>query len=134
MTRLDLNGLTDRFRPLEGDMGEQEEKKPQGGDPFGQMVQFYDDWTRTWASAASELVSSKSFADSMAQQLESTLSVTQLMRRQMSEIMEQSLRQMSLPSRQQVVSIVERMTHLEMRLDDIEARLDELLEQLRTKT
>jgi len=111
-------------------MGEKDEK-PQASDPFAQMVQFYDDWTKTWAGAASEMVSSKGFADSVAQQLESTLSMTQLMRRQMSEIMEQSLQQMSLPSRKQVVSLAERLTNLEMRLDDMEAKLDEALELLR---
>jgi hypothetical protein len=110
-------------------MGEKDEKSQ--GDPFAQMVQFYDDWTKTWAGAASEMVSSKSFADSMAQQLESTLSVTQLLRRQMGEIMEQSLQQMSLPSRKQVMSISERMTSIEMRLDDMEAKLDEVLDSLK---
>jgi polyhydroxyalkanoate synthesis regulator phasin len=76
------------------------------------------------------MVSSKSFANSVAQQLESTLSVTQLMRRQMSEIMEQSLRGMSLPTQKQIVEMAERMTHLEMRLDDMEAKLDEVLDLL----
>jgi hypothetical protein len=111
-------------------MGEKDEKS-QANDPFAQMVQFYDDWTRTWAGAASEMVSSKGFADSMAQQLESTLSMTQLMRRQMGEIMEQSLQQMSLPTRKQVVSLAERMTNVEMRLDDVEAKLDEVLDLLK---
>ncbi|MEJ2736390.1 MAG: poly(R)-hydroxyalkanoic acid synthase subunit PhaE [Anaerolineae bacterium] len=112
-------------------MGEKDEK-PQV-DPFAQMVQLYDDWTKMWSGAASEMVSSKSFADSMAQQLESTLSTAQLMRRQMSQIMEQSLQQMSLPTRQQVVGLAERMTSLEMRLDDMEAKLDEVLDLLRKR-
>ena len=112
-------------------MSENDEK--QVGDPFGQMVQFYDDWTKTWAGAASEMVSRKSFADSMAQQLESTLSTTQLMRRQMGEIMEQSLQQMSLPTRKQVLAIAERLTSFEMRLDDMEAKLDEVLDLLKAE-
>jgi uncharacterized protein Yka (UPF0111/DUF47 family) len=111
----------------------QEDEKPQASDPFAQMVQFYDDWTKTWASAASQMTSSKSFADSMAQQLESTLSTTQLLRRQMGEIMEQSLQQMSLPTRKQVVSISERLTSVEMRLDDMEAKLDEVLDLLKAR-
>ena len=110
---------------------EGEKDQNQQGDPFAQMVQFYDDWTKTWASAAGEMVSSKSFADSMAQQLESTLSATQLMRRQMSEIMEQSLQQMSLPTRKEVLSVAERITNIEMRLDDMEAKLDNVLDLLR---
>jgi len=110
-------------------MAEKDEKTQ--ADPFAQMVQFYDDWTKTWAGAASEMVSSKDFANSVGQQLESTLSMTQLMRRQMSEVMEQSLQQMSLPTRKQIVDIAGRMTNIEMRLDDIEARLDEVLDLLR---
>ncbi len=113
-------------------MGKKEEKPT--GDPFAQMVQFYDDWTKTWASAASEMVSSKHFADSMAQQLEGTLSVTQLMRRQLSEIVEQSLQQINVPTHKQVQSIASRMASIEMRLDDIEARLDELLDLLKAET
>jgi uncharacterized protein Yka (UPF0111/DUF47 family) len=110
-------------------MTEKEEKVD--NDPFSQMVQFYDDWTRSWAGAASEMVSNKSFADSMAQQLESSLSTTQLVRRQMGEIMEQSLQQMSLPTRKQVMSIAERMTNIEMRLDDIESKIDKVLDLLK---
>jgi hypothetical protein len=106
------------------------EEQPQD-DPFTQMVQFYDDWTKTWAGAASEMVSSKSFADSMAQQLEGSLSTAQLMRRQMGELMEQWLGQAALPTRKQVMSIAERMSNIEMRLDDMEAMLDEVLELLR---
>ena len=110
-------------------MSENDEK--QVGDPFSQMVQFYDDWTKTWAGAAGEMVSSKGFADSMAQQLESTLSSTQLMRKQVSELMEQSLQQMSLPTRKEIVNIAQRLTNMEMRLDDMEAKLDEVLDLLK---
>jgi hypothetical protein len=110
-------------------MSEKDETQP--GDPFAQMVQFYDDWTKTWSGAASDMVSNKNFADSMAQQLESSLSAAQLMRRQMSEVMEQSLQQMNMPTRKEILSIAERMTHIEMRLDDMEAKLDEALDLLR---
>ena len=110
-------------------MGDKDEKSQ--SDPFAQMVQFYDDWTKTWAGAASEMVSSKSFADSMAQQLESTLSATQMMRKQVSQLMEQSLQQMNLPSRMEILNIAQRMTNVEMRLDDMEAKLDEVLDLLK---
>ena len=110
-------------------MGAKDEK--QEGDPFSQMLQFYDDWTKTWSGAASEMVSNKSFADSMAQQVESSMSATQLMRRQMGELMEQSLQQMSLPTRKEFLSLAGRLTNIEMRLDDMEAKLDEVLDLLK---
>lgn len=110
-----------------------EELEGPEGDPFSQMVQFYDDWTKTWAGAMSDTVSSKTFADSMAQQLDSSLSTMALLRRQMGELMEQSLQQMSLPTRQEVLSIAERMTSIEMRLDDVDAKLDQVLDLLKAE-
>lgn len=112
-------------------MSEKPEKPD--SDPFTQMVQFYDDWTKTWSGAMSDTVASKGFADSMAQQLEASLSAAQMMRRQMSQLMEQSLQQMSLPTRKDMVSLAGRMTNVEMRLDDIEAKLDEVLNLLRDR-
>ena len=111
-------------------MSENKPERPEG-DPFSQMVQFYDDWTKTWSAAASSVASSRGFADSMAQQMESTLGTAQLMRRQLSDMMEQSLQQMSLPTRKDILSISQRMTNMEMRLDDVEARLDEILDLLK---
>jgi uncharacterized protein YPO0396 len=39
-----------------------------------------------------------------------------------------ALENLSLPSRQQAVSLAERFTNLEMRLDDVDAKLDRLIE------
>ena len=80
-----------------------------------------------------EMASNKNFADSMAQQLEASLSATQLLRRQMGELMEQSMQQMSLPTRREMLGIAERMTHIEMRLDDMENKLDQVLDLLKAK-
>ena len=113
-------------------MSDKPEKSEQPeGDPFSQMLQFYDDWTTTWSGAASEMASNKNVADSMAQQLDSSLSTAQMMRRQMSELMEQSMQQMSMPTRREILSIAERMTNIEMRLDDMETKVDEVLDLLK---
>ena len=125
-------GLLPLYLSRGGKMSEKSEKAGQPeGDPFSQMLQFYDDWTKTWSGAASEMASNKHFADSIAQQLESSLSTTQMMRRQMSELMEQSMQQMSMPTRREILSIAERMTSIEMRLDDMEAKVDQVLDLLK---
>jgi len=36
-----------------------------------------------------------------------------------------------LPTRREVLSIAERMTNIEMRLDDVEAKIDQLLDLLK---
>jgi polyhydroxyalkanoate synthesis regulator phasin len=110
-----------------------EENDTQQDDPFSSMVRFYDDWTKTWSGAMSEAVSSKGFADTMAQQLEGSLSAAGLMRRQMNELMERYLQQVNLPSRNDVAGLAEHMTRFEMRLDDLEDKVEQILELLRSQ-
>jgi hypothetical protein len=101
-------------------------------DPFAHMIQFYDTWSKSWAQAMSETVSSKSFAESMGKQIESSLEALSLARKQVNEIMAQYLQQMNLPTRNEVISLAERLTKIEMVLDDIDAKLDEVLDSLKT--
>jgi chromosome segregation ATPase len=111
-------------------MSDQESERPEP-DPFEPVIKFYDAWAKSWADTLSETVSSKSFAESMGKQLESSLDAMALARRQVSELMEQYLRRMSLPTRKEVVSLAERLTNIEMRADDLDAKLDEVLDRLK---
>jgi BMFP domain-containing protein YqiC len=67
----------------------------------------------------------------MGQQLESSLDALTLVRRQVNELMEQYLQSMSLPTRGEVLSLAERLVKIEMRLDDLDAKLDEALDYLK---
>ncbi len=100
-------------------------------DPSQMMIQFYDNWTKTWASAMSEAATSKSFAESMGQQMESSLDTLALIRRQVNEFMELYLQQMSLPTRKEVLSLAERLTKIEMDLDDLDNKMDDALDLLK---
>jgi polyhydroxyalkanoate synthesis regulator phasin len=102
-------------------------------DPFSRMLQFYDDWAKTWAGAMSQMVTSKPLADATAQQMEAGMTAMGLMRRQMADMMNQSLQQMNMPSRQEVLSLAERLTQIEMRLDDLEAKMDQALDLLQAR-
>ncbi|MEJ2262120.1 MAG: poly(R)-hydroxyalkanoic acid synthase subunit PhaE [Anaerolineales bacterium] len=106
-----------------------EEKKSES-DPFAQMIQFYDAMSKSWAKAMSDAVTSESFAKSMAEQMESSMEVFSQMRRQMGEIMEKYLEQMNLPTRKEVVNVAERLTRLEMAIDDLDAKLNQVLDKL----
>jgi hypothetical protein len=113
---------------------ENEKKQAEGKtsiDPFAQMFQFYDNFQKSWSGVVSETVSSKGFAESMGQQLESSLDTMTLFRRQFGDMMEQYLQQMSLPTRKDVIAIGKRLTQLELRIDDIDAKLDELMDLLK---
>ena len=102
-------------------------------DTFAQMFQFYESFQKSWSGVVSETISSKGFAESMGQQLESSLDTMTLFRRQFGDMMEQYLQQMSLPTRKDVINLGKRMTQLELRLDDLDAKLDEMMDLLRTK-
>jgi polyhydroxyalkanoate synthesis regulator phasin len=100
-------------------------------DPFAPWVQFMDNWVKSWSGVMSETVASEGFVASMGEQLEGWLEATKLVRQQMKVSMEQYLQQMSLPTRSQVVSLAQRLTQVEMRLDDLEAKADEGLDRLK---
>ncbi len=110
-------------------MSEQAEKA--NFDPAASMVQFYDAMAQAWARAMNNLVASEGFADAVAEQMQANLETMGLMRKHVSELMDQYLQQMSLPSHQEVLGLAERLTRLEMRLDDMDAKLDEALDCLR---
>ncbi len=102
-------------------------------DPFAQMFQFYDSFQKSWSNVMSEAVGSKSFAESMGQQLEGSLDTMTLFRKQFGDLMEQYLQLMSLPTRKEITSIAKRLTHLEMALDDLNAKMDELIDMQKAK-
>jgi hypothetical protein len=107
---------------------EKPEIEKQEIDPFAQMFQFYDTFAKSWSGVLSEAVASKSFAESMGRQVESSLDSMTLLRRQMGDLMEQYL-----PTRKEVIGIAKRLTHLEMALDDLDAKMDEVLDLLKAK-
>lgn len=108
-------------------MSEEEKSDKTTVDPFAQMIQFYDAMSKSWAKAMSDTVSSESFARSMGEQMEGSLEVAALMRKQMAEVMEKYLEGMSMPSRKDVINVAERLNKIEMALDDLDAKIDEVL-------
>jgi hypothetical protein len=96
------------------------------------FIQVSDLMMKSWADVLSQTVTSPTFAQSMGQQMQGFMEGTKLIRQQMKTAMEQSLQQLNVPSREQIVSLAERLTHVEMRVDDIEAKVDECLDLLTT--
>ena len=98
-------------------------------DPFANMLQFYDNWTSAWANTMSELVANPRFAETMAQQTEGALDFWSVVNKQVSESMEQYLQRLKLPTHGEVVSLAQQLPAVEMRLDEMEAQLEERLDQ-----
>lgn len=111
----------------------EEKSDEQTIDPFAQMILFYDSMSKSWAKVMSDAVASKSFAESMGQQVEGSLESITVMQKQFGDLYERYLQQMNLPTRKEMVSLAERLTKLEMAVDDLDAKLDEVLDLLKAK-
>ena len=79
-------------------------------------------------------VASKGVAEAMGQQMEGSLEALTLWRKQMGTVFEQYLQQMSLPTKSQIVSLAERLTNVEMAIQDLDEKLDELLDRVKKPT
>ena len=101
-----------------------------GAKPFDPLESFRglrDIYLDTVAKAMVEAVNTESYAKASGAMLDTTLAVSAPLRDGLEKSMLQVLEQLSLPSRQDIVALAERFTNLEMRLDDMDAKLDRIL-------
>jgi uncharacterized protein YpuA (DUF1002 family) len=92
--------------------------------PFQQMRDAYLD---VWAKTMVETVNSEAYAKATGGMLDAYLTVSAPFREAVEKAMLQALQQLSMPSRTDVITLAERMTNIELRLDDIDAKLDQIV-------
>jgi hypothetical protein len=102
------------------------ENQSQAGDPFEPFRAVRDKYLDAMAKTMVETVNTESYAQATGAMLEGYLTATTPLREAMDKSMSQALQQLSLPSRQEVAALAERFTHMEMRLDDMDAKLDRI--------
>jgi hypothetical protein len=90
-------------------------------DPWRGMRDAYLD---AWAKTAVDMVNTEAYAQATGAMLDTYLTVSAPFREAVERAMLKTLEQLAMPSRVDVVSIAERMTNIEMRLDDLDAKLD----------
>lgn len=100
-------------------------------DPFESLRGMRDAYLDGLAKAMVETVNSEGYAQATGAMLDSYLTASGPFREALERSMAQALQGLSLPSRQEVASLAERFTHFEMRLDDVEAKLDEIAKLLK---
>ena len=101
-----------------------------GSKPFDPLESFRglrDIYLDSMAKAMVEAVNTESYAKASGAMLDTTLTLQAPLRDLLEKSMLQVLEQLSLPSRQDIVALAERFTNLEMRLDDMDAKLDRIL-------
>jgi hypothetical protein len=93
-------------------------------DPFGFWKQSQQAMLESWSKTMTDAVNSESYAETTGRMLDAYLTTAAPLRKVIDQTMTQLLNQLSLPSRGEIISIAERMTNIELRLDDLDARLD----------
>lgn len=110
---------------------------PNPFDPFSFWRTTQNASLEAWSKAMIELVNTEAYAEATGRILDSYLAASVPMRKAVEQAMAQVLGQVNMPTRFEVLSLAERMTNIEMRLDDLDARFDEmqrLLTQIATNT
>src|ERR1700723_2524449 len=107
-------------------MSETRNNHAETSDPFEPFRAIRDKYLDAMAKSMVETVNSESYAQASGTMLEGYLTATATLREAMAQSMAQALEQLSLPSRLEVAALAERFTHVEMRLDDMDAKLDRI--------
>ena len=95
-------------------------------DPLGIMDnlrQARDAQLEAWSKFMIDLVSSDQYAQATGRALAESLAVSQPARQALERSMTTTLEALNMPSRAEVISIAERLVNVEMRLDDLDAKL-----------
>ena len=93
-------------------------------DPFGAWRTMRDTGMDAWSKMMIQLVNSEAYAQATGALLDTWLTTSAPFRKAIETTMTQVLTQFNMPSRTDVTSLAERLTNIEMRLDDLEAKLD----------
>lgn len=96
-------------------------------DPFGTWRTIRDANLDAWAKGMTSFVNTEVFSKAIGLQLDTLLATSGPVKDMVHQYMDTYLAQVNLPSRGEVVSLAARLTNIEMRLDDMQAQLDEVL-------
>ena len=95
-------------------------------DPMEPWRAARDLYMDAWGKTMVDMVNSEAYAQATGAMLDSYMTVSAPFREAVEKAMLKTLEQMAMPSRADVLSIAERMTNIEMRLDDLDAKLDNI--------
>ena len=114
-------------------MSSQSKPRPES-DPMGPATESWKQmqsiWMDGWSKMMGEAVGTEQFSKLMGQWLDFYFGWSGPVRKQVEELTERAFEQMNLPTRAELATIGKRLTAVEMRLDDLDAKVDEALAHL----
>jgi polyhydroxyalkanoic acid synthase PhaR subunit len=94
-------------------------------DPLAAWRGIRNESMDAWAKAMTEAVNTEQYAQTSGAMLDAYLTASIPFNEMLKKAMAQALQQANMPSRADLISVAERLTQVEMRLDDLDAKLDE---------
>lgn len=113
-------------------MPEVKDDNSKSSDPFEPFRSMRDAYLDAMSKTMVEVVNTEGYAQATGAMLDCYLSASAPYREALEKSMAQAIQQLSLPSRQEVIALAERFTNLEMRLDDLDGKLDRVLGAIAT--
>lgn len=112
-------------------MSEADASKEKKSDPMEMFRGMRDAYLGAMAKTMQEAVKTEAYAQTSGAILDNYLTASGPVKEALDKSMLQALEQLSLPSRMDVLSLSERFTNVELRLDDMDAKLDGLIKLLK---
>jgi len=113
-------------------MPETKDENKKAFDPFESFRGMRDAYLDAMSKTMVETVNTESYAQASGAMLDYCLSASAPFREALDKSMVQTLQQLSLAARQEFATLAERFTNVEMRLDDLDAKLDQVLVAITT--
>jgi len=107
-----MSEKTDTFKPF---------------DPTEMFKSMRDTNMDAWSKMMIQLVNTDAYSEATGTMLDTWLTSSGPFRKSVEKAMTQVLTNLSMPTRADFFSLAERLTNIEMRLDDLEAKLDQSL-------
>lgn len=98
-------------------------------DPTGMFKGMRDAGMEHWSKVMTDFVNSDAYAVANAEMLNAWLTNSSPFRQAMETAVNQSLAAMNIASRDDFTRLADRLTNIEMRLDDLDAKLDAWMRQ-----
>lgn len=105
---------------------ENENHKP--ADPFEPFREMRNVYLDALSKVMINAVNTEEYAEATGALMNGALSLSAPFREAFDKSMGMALQQLSLPSREDVIALAQRFANVEMRLDDMDAKLDRIVE------
>jgi len=94
-------------------------------DPTAMFRSMRDAGMDYWSKIMIQVLNSEAYAQASSAMLDAWMTSSAPFRKVVESTMTQALTQLNMPTRSDITSLAERLTHIELRLDDLDAKLDE---------